>query len=350
MAKATKTSILTDQKYLGKEPEFDENELSKVQLINTYNWYNYFKDTDAAKSYITDWCNSKKIKINISMHNNNTFGWLARMLARGAVVDEATKIRFDEYIETLRKPAKVISITEPEVEVRQVNRMDAWMPDFEEAVDNFKSPFSCYNYLVSRNVPQVYVKQIAEYYEAIYDEVYAAYNKKDKELADAYKHHSRTDLKALMMMLKKIVDDCGSLLDNVKKERKPRKKREKSADALLKYFKYCKHDSALKISSEAPEKIIGASSIYVFNVKYKTLAVIHAADEKGLTINRTAIDNFDEKTSMIKRVGRKVDEVITAVNTGTKRSRLRIMDSIKTDPINFTNRLNENSLILKVDK
>lgn len=348
MAKATQTSIITDQKYLGKEPEFDGSEMTQTQLIVALNWYNYFKNVDDAKIYLNNYATANKIKLNMAMHTTNTFGWIARMIARGAGIDQVTKDKFDSYINKLKKPAKVIKIVP--TEARVINRLDAWMPDFEDAFDAFTEPFDCYNYLVSRNVPQMYVKQISDYYEEILVEANAAYDKSDKELTETYKHYTRTQQKARITFLKGIIMDCGKLLDNVKKERKPRKKREKSVGSLLKHFKHCVHDPILKISSESPDKIIGASSLYVYNVKYKMLAVFHALDDNGLTVNRTAIANYDPKKSVIKRIGRKTEETINEILNGTKRSRIRVIDKVKAEPAAFTDRLNENSLILKVDK
>src|SRR5690606_30992533 len=150
--------------------------------------------------------------------------------------------------------------------------------------------------------------------------------------------------------VKGIVDDCDKFLSNVKKERKPRKKREKSVDSLLKHFKYQQNDTALKLTSEDPAKIIGSTSIYVLNTKYKTLTVFHAKNGETLSINRTAIANYDEKTSRTKRAGRALNKVIDAINNGTKKSRIKVIDTIKTDDAKFTDRLNDSCIILKVDK
>jgi len=340
-------------KYLGREPEFSSDTvLGWTDLARNYNWYNHFKNTDDAKQYLNEFCKANKIKINISNHNTNTFGWVARMIPRGAKLDESTLTKFKDYLSTLKKPSKneVVIEKKEETPQRQVNRLDQWLPDFEEAIDNFKGPFSAYNYLTSNNVPQMYAKMIQEHYEPLYNEIKSAYNKEDDQLVEAYKVHRRTELKALMLFVKGIVDDCDKFLSNVKKERKPRKKREKSVDSLLKHFKYQQNDTALKLTSEDPAKIIGSTSIYVLNTKYKTLTVFHAKNGETLSINRTAIANYDEKTSRTKRAGRALNKVIDAINNGTKKSRIKVIDTIKTDDAKFTDRLNDSCIILKVDK
>src|SRR5690606_35143482 len=123
-------------KYLGREPEFSSDTvLGWTDLARNYNWYNHFKNTDDAKQYLNEFCKANKIKINISNHNTNTFGWVARMIPRGAKLDESTLTKFKDYLSTLKKPSKneVVIEKKEETPQRQVNRLDQWLPDFEEA-------------------------------------------------------------------------------------------------------------------------------------------------------------------------------------------------------------------------
>lgn len=353
MAKqATRTSILTDMKYLGKEPEFSEIDLTMSDIIRSYNWYNYFKEFDDSKKYIADYCAAKGMKISISRHNVSSYGWLARMITRGARVDDSSKKKLEDYINGLKsQKTDTVQDTQPvEVEVKNTNRLELWMPDFEEALDNFKSPFNAYNYLTARNVPQMYAKQLMEHYTEVRNEVHAAYNKEDEDLVFAYKIHTRAELKAMLTFLNNLVSDCEKYLGNVKKDRKPRKKKTKSVDSLLKYVKYQKTDDDLKIASEDPSKIIGASTLYVINTRYKTLTMFVAKDDNGLTMNRTAVANYDETKSVTKRIGRKISAVIDSINNGTKRSRAKILTDIKSDPIKLAERINENCILMKTEK
>lgn len=352
MAKATtRSSIISEQKHLGREPEFSGGQLSKVELIKALNWYNHFCDNDAAKSYVTDYCKARKLRVAISKHKTNTYAWLMRIVDRGGILDPITNNRLSEYVTTLTKSVPTITNdNSPPTEERVANRLGQWIPDLEEAVDNFKEPFNCYSYISTHGVPQTYVKQIRDFYEPVLTELVEAYEKVSSDLVEAYRIYSRTDLKALVTRVKAIIEDCDKYLGNVKKERKPRKKRGKSMDSVLKYFKYLKHDDNLKLSSDDPSKIVGASAVYVLNTKYKTLTMFVAKDNEGLNINRTAISNFDEKQSKTKRVGRKLEDVVNQITNGTKRSRMKVLDTVKSDLANFTDRLNEHSLIVKVDK
>lgn len=348
--KATRTSILTDQKYLGREPEYNGEVLSQSQLIKALNWYNHFKTSDDAKEYIIEYCKNKKLKVAISGHKTNTFGWLARIVNKGGNLDDNTYSKLNSYVAELKNRKVLVKNEDPAEEDVSTSRVGQWLPDFEEAIDNFKNKFDTYVYIRSHNIPQMYVKEISDKYQRLLDELEIARAKSDEQVNEAYRGYSRTDLKALTEFVRSIVDDCAKFLGNVKKERKPRKKKVKSTEALLKYFKYQQHDDKLKLSSDDPSKIIGSSAVYVLNTKYKTLTMFIAKDATGLTVNRTAIDNYDEKQSVTKRVGRKLEDVVKQITEGTKRSRPKVLDAIKADPIRFTDRLNENSLILKVDR
>lgn len=351
--KVTRTAISFDQKYLGREPVYDGEVLTQIKLIRALNWYNHFKQLDDSKEYIVEYCKLNKIKINVSTHKSTTHGWLARILTQGGKLPESTQVKFNDYITKLKsmKAAAVeAKAAEPVTEEKEVNRLGIWMPDFEEAIDKYKESFDTYSYIRSHNIPQIYVKQIAERYQGLLEELEIAYAKTNDQVNEAYRGYTRTDLKALRTRVQSIIEDANRYVGNVKKERKPRKKKVKSTEAILKHFKCQQRDDKLKLVSEDPSKIIGATALYALNTKYNTLTVFVAKDATGLSVNRTAITNFDEKQSQTKRVGRKLTEVINAINNGTKRTRPKVLELVKSDAIRFTDRINENTLILKVDK
>lgn len=350
MAKASRSSILADYKYLGKEPEFkDSHVLSEVELIRIYTWYNSLRDNDDAKTYLAEFCKQNNIKISISKHTTNTYAWLARIVSRGAKVTENHKNRLIKYLQGLRPDKVEKTKDEPQV-VRSINKLDLWMPQLEEAIDNYNQPFDPYQFFVSNSIPQSYVKQIVEIYRPQLMEVHEAYQKSSDDLVQAYKNFSRAELKKFGLLLKAIVDDGERYVGNVKKERRPRKKKAKSTESILKFFKCQQNSVELKVSSEDPAKIIGANAVYVLNTKNNILTMFIAANDKGLTVSRTSIANYDEKQTTAKRVGRKVETVIKSILEGTKKSRTKVLEKLSTDPTKVVDRVNENCIILKVDK
>jgi hypothetical protein len=351
--KVTRTAIITDQKYMGKEPEFlpQSPEMGKIELIRALSWYSHFKLPEDSTAYLAAYCEQQKLKVNLDNHKSLTYGWVARMLMRGAEIDSNTIDNFGNYIKQLGPAVAKVPVEAVDTgPLYTANKLDQWLPDFEDAVDNYSEPFDSYGYIRSHNIPQTYVRQIAEYYAPLLEELELVYAKTDEQVNEAYKSLSRVKLRSYKARVSTIIEDCGKFVGNTKKERKPRKKKVKSAESLLKYFKYQQHDDTLKIVSDDPSKIIGAAAIYVYNTRYGIATMFTAKDDTGLSINRTAIINFNEAQSVSKRVGRKKAEFIAAVGSGTKRSRPKVFDMIKSDPIKLNERINENCIILKVDK
>lgn len=351
MAKATKSTLMVEYKNLGREPEFkDSGLLTEVELVRIYSWYNALRDNDDAKEFITDYCKQNNIKISISKHTTNTYAWLARIISRGAKVTDRHVERLHAYLATL-KPERVEKTKEAvATPTRSTNKLDLWLPVIEDAVDNYQNGFDPYQFFVSQSIPQNYVKQIVEFYRPQLMEVHDAYQKTSDDVVQAYKCFSRTELKKFGLFLKAIVDDGERYVGNAKKERRPRKKKARSTASILKYFKCQQNSVELKVSSEDPSKIIGASAVYVLNTKNNILTMFVAADDKGLTVSRTSIANYDEKQTISKRVGRKVESVIKQILEGTKKSRLKVLEKVATEATSVSDRVSENHIILKVDK
>lgn len=355
MAKqATRATILGDYKHMGKEPAFTGDEvLTETQLIRNYSWYSHFCGMEESKQYLKEFCAANKLAVNTNVHDNMTYGWVARMLTRGAKLPDNVLVKFKDYLKKIAKKKDIVKeVTNDNVEQvsKPTDRSGQFIADIEEAIDNFPSEFSTYKYLTSNTVPQIYAKKIIERYIPLKEELDDAYAKKDKDLVEGYAHMKRTELKSLVAFVTQIISDCEQYLGNTKKQRKPRKKKVKTAETYLKNFRYLKEDVNLKIASDDPAKIIGASSVITFNTKNNVLTLFVASTEAGLSINRTAIAGYDEAKSKSKKIGRKTAEIIKMVTDGTKRSRLKIMDSIRTDYCKFTDRLNETTIILKADK
>jgi hypothetical protein len=76
--------------------------------------------------------------------------------------------------------------------------------------------------------------------------------------------------------------------------------------------------------------------------------VYRARGPAGLTVKRTSIDGYDNDASLIKRIGRKPEEYVKKVLSGGKITLRKLMEEIKSEPTTFTDRINTNTVILKV--
>lgn len=348
---AVKQNLITHKRSHGDEPRAAGTQL---ELNTALNWYNYIYEPEQSKQWLVEYVaktfperESEFSRINITDFGY-TAGWICRMLLNGVALDPNTVNWLHKKISS-HVPESVS--VEPTVRTSS-DKIERFLPDFEEAVDKFLTEnieFSAYNYLTERAVPQIYASRIAEYYRPWAEELEASIKSTDPQLKEAYSHLTTTEKRAHIAFFKSILEDCNRYVNNTRKVRKPRKKRATSTASKFKHFRYmAKHDEH-KIVSINPETIIGASQLVVLNTKNNVMTVFNAK-EGGLNINRSSITNYDETTTKAKRVGRSLTTAVQTVLTGTKAMRNRVLDSVKTDFVTVIDRLNNDTVLLKVAK
>lgn len=359
----TKTeTYLVNLKYLGDEPTIINTQLDYIKALN---WYNTFCSKDDAREYLNTYLQSSKSSIKIKSINGvpdnkivNTAGWVARMINRGISVPESAKVFLDNHISSLSKrltkpkKSKVNNENVVSIQDKIKEKSDAIIADIEELIDQRDSNnnnFSFYNWLKSKEIPAMYGQKIIERYIGLLQELIEASEGKDKQLKEAYSCYTKKQLNSYMMFINMIIEDSEKYSKNINKVRKPRKKKVITADKKLKTFKYQKEDNNLKIVSENPEKIIGAKELWTYNTKYKTLSVFRAMNHDGLDVKGSSIINYDSDTSMTKRTGRKAEYYVDRVIKGGKIVLRKLMDEDGIGAsVNLANRINDNTILLKI--
>ena len=145
-----------------------------------------------------------------------------------------------------------------------------------------------------------------------------------------------------------IVSDAEKLAKNVKKTRKPRKRKTITADRQVSKMNYQPQDTKLKLHSIDPMKIIGANQLWVFNTKTRKLGIYHAAsDGAGLGVKGSTLQNFSEMESVEKTI-RKPADVLPKVTEGGKVILRKLMETIKAKPKQLTGRINKHTILLRV--
>jgi hypothetical protein len=140
-----------------------------------------------------------------------------------------------------------------------------------------------------------------------------------------------------------IVDDLDRIIKNASAQRKPRKTKQKSASKLIKNLKYQSEYPDLKLVSINPEKIVGASELWVYNTKYNRLGVYYAENSvRGFTVKGCTIQNFDNETST-QKTARKPEDTLSKL---TKQSLRKKMKSMKTKDQSVTGRINAQTILL----
>jgi len=369
MARTAKTvrkthseSYLVNKKYYGDEPTFERGH-DRIKLLNGFNWYNTMAEEDDVRKYIVDFYKSvgqsheiTKISRVPFMRIPRTAASVFRMHMRGATLDDGMLERAKQSVAECMKYAEVEKKEEPTNVVRLSiqdhvnNKVSDFIADIDETIDNLPADFSMYKILQSAQFPANLSVRVADRYRPIMQEISDAIEKKDPQLVEGYSRYTKKQMKDMLALYTGIVEDCEKYSGNLRKARMPRKKKAVSAEKKLKNFQYQKEDNSLKISSVNPETILGAQELWTFNTKSKVLSVFRAVDRGGLSVKSTAITGYDPASSQSKKIGRKTDEILNSVTTSGKVALRKLFDTINTDNLKFVDRLNSNTVLLKVVK
>ena len=155
--------------------------------------------------------------------------------------------------------------------------------------------------------------------------------------------------KELLKLITLIIDDAEQFMTSKKAVRKTRTVKPKSAAQQVSKVLYLKESAEYKVTSVDPMNIIGASELYLFNVKYRTLIHVVTQSSSGFTLKGTTLQGIDADNTS-KKMLRKPDEALKELMSMTKTKSLQFFNTIKTSPSAFTGRINEETIILKVYK
>lgn len=414
-----------DEKYLGEEPDLRGN-ITNAQIIIAYNWYNYFYDSDQAKTWVIEYLKEfhktekeliKNVR-NIDNHSIRNIGWNCRILSLGGNLPDEIRERMERRVRILaeqsgrnRSPEAGFGSTDSEVagerddssedrlgpnrnrntkdglgseakakgkeassqeadskeeedslrqgskpvisiQERIANRANDLIADLETELDKFYrdgTQFKTSDWLIRNDVKPAIAQRIADHYKPLYSEAFDALNGKDEQLKEGYSHYKKSQLKVYVEFLKSIVSAAETRATVMKTVRKPRKKKEKPASAIVSKLKYKVKDDTFKLDSIDPKQIVGCNQLWVFNSKYRTLGVYNAMGPAGLSIKGSTLTGFDEKTSQIKTL-RKPAEQLNALNEGGKIVLRKFMDNIKCKSKEATGRINNDTVLLRIIK
>lgn len=353
-----------EMKMLGEEFKWnDPTEKREMTPIRAFNFYNSLCDEKQAKSFVLYYAHSilkdKGLYETLSKVPDVEFfgphAWLCRMKHMGYDMTEieetsvAKKIAYWKTRATQTSKKKIVAV---KFRDKIDEAIDAKISEIDFQIDEFvgngfKTNFNPYEWMKTNEIKPMYATRIQTIFSKQLKELKEAQTGSDEQLVEAYSFISNSSMKKFIAFVQKIVDDAEVWASSQKKLRAPRKKKTKSADQLTKNVRYQKTDDELRLVSLDPSKLIGAKEIWLFNTKYRVLSKYVAADESGMTIKGTTLQNFSEKESVGKKI-RKPEEISKNVVTGGIRSVSKYFSTIKAKESSCNGRLNENTIILRV--
>ena len=287
------------------EPVLPENPTTG-DMIRALNWYNAMWDTKKLITTINAYLKKKKIKkiipSNVSVR---TAGAIIRLIDRKQIPDNQVYLKdFLNSLETKAPPPKV-KVIRPTIQESTAIKQNEYITGldnlFERFLETGMTIYGMKSYLYDSGMKASYVQGCMDWAQSVYDEIFESMS--DKELKEGYSNYTISQKKKILRFFDNMLKELGTYRDAVKPVRK---KKFISPSKVVKKVQYLKEidkifpfDSRI-IKSVAPENIIGAESVILFNTKTRMLS--YYKSDGGLTVSGTTIKGFDESSTMKLRV------------------------------------------------
>ena len=371
-----------DTKYLGEEPTWKfqpEAERRVSRLASAFNWYNYYLGKKEVKEFVADWLdrhedkNAKAFRSVPEQSIHSTLGWLCRMNTMGLDLTEHELLYIENQVSELlskNKPAKKLSAqaqasadakAEQQAETARVTIQDrlrekvsdcageieGMFDEFVVAGAKMSADYKPITLIRGMNIAPQMVGTIVDHWKRRVAEFEDVLEGKDAQLVEGYSPWTKTQIKNFVKFAEQVIADCGNYVQIKKVERKPRAKKAVSPEKQASKFKFLKEFPELKLTSEAPAKLVGSSEAWLYDTKKRKLVHVVADQHLGtFSVKGSAIVGFDTGGTNQKTL-RKPAEQIKALLAGGKPAQRKYFKEIKATETKYNGRGNENLIILK---
>ncbi len=349
------------------EPKVDvTSENYTSQLAHAFSYYNMFGDKKEARDFMRSYLKTldksgQAVKKFDGVPDSNfisTYGWLARIKNNGHQLRNDHETDLSKYIDKMllnAQPVKEVVVVEankPSIQDYMKEKAKEYIGDLEGVIDDFikrGETFSLYNDLKQKNIPKQYGEDIVAWVDKKVIEYAQAYESTDPDVKEGYSNLGKRKLSQLIKLLNEMVEDVGRYTEYKKANRKPRTKKVKPASQQVTRLKYLKEFAELKLTSVSPTEIVGASQVWVYNTKYKKLAVYRTESAMGIQVKGSTLQNYDPELCD-QKVIRRPEAFLPIVLAATKVKLRKILEELTTKGSDVTGRINEECIILRVIK
>ena len=226
--------------------------------------------------------------------------------------------------------------------------IDLWIDEFmvnkkaTKGVEDFLGLFSRYELKAG------HIKHLLSFFESEKFEINNALTSKDPYIREAYSGYTKPQLKHFDQFYQNLFIAGDTLCRTVIAARAPRIKKPTDINKMVSKLKYLKEDTTYKISSLNPVHIPGSKEVWVFNIRTRKLGCYKAFDESGLSVKGSSIINISCES--VEKTLRKPVDTLAEFNTASKAKLRTFLKNIATVDIPLKGKLNEHTIILRIDR
>lgn len=275
-------------------------------------------------------------------------------------IPEFLRRKPDEKIEWKPLPIKAVADAPEAAPVRSSKRSQprtvavasALIAEFEGLVDDAyegRAVPAVYARLVEREAPVSAARAVVEHFAPQLSELQSVKPGCDPQLWEAYRAYSRAEINRLVEIVSSIVSDAERYVGNSKSARAVviRRPRQVNAARQVRDLAYLREHSELKLVSLDPIKIVGASTLWTYDVKRRLLTLLVSNSRSGFEVKGKSVRRVDLEASFSK-VLRKPEQVLDAVLTSKRDAALAATRAIKTKASKPVSRLTPQTIVLRV--
>lgn len=284
----------------------------------------------------------------------DTGQWLREQI--GAIIAEG---RYDiDESQDEEKPVVKAAVYVPNIQERLREAAGEMSEEIDVAIDSWitdpdkfdPKAFKIVNLLRGKGAKAAHARFIKTFFARGHSELLElASGEADEQLREGYKHVSRRNVKKLIEFYELIMAACEQIAAEAKVLKKPRAKKIKPAEELVKKLKFKTVDDKLGAVSVPAANIIGASAAVVYNSKTRKIGVYISTTSAGLNVKGTSIVDFTTK-SFQKTLRKPADQLKEFKEQNTQKRVTDWFGKIKATETLLNGRMNADIMILKVFK
>jgi hypothetical protein len=280
----------------------------------------------------------------------NTAQWLGAAIAKVADEGKNDERESEDGVVEVKSTAGQPSIQERvrEAAARMTDEIEDAIELFSQDPDTFDpKAFKLLNLLRGKGVKAAHARIIKDFYVRQHEEYVEVQAGKCEQLKEGYSHISKKNIKKITDFYGEILSACDMLAQEAKINRAPRTKKPTDKSKVVAKLKYLKQDDKLKLVSVNPIDIVGSQELWIYNTKTRKIGKYVAEEYKELGVKGTTITGFSESKSVQKTL-RKPEDQIKEFKAAGKVQLRKFLDDIKAVDIKLNGRINEDTILLKV--